>query len=729
MVNKNNTGIKEIDRDVDSLIAMQQLYKPNTKEYTILDIRIKEKQIENNNIEINKNKKLIDKYNPFFGKNKNDILFKKAVKDYDNGILEKQRLQNIKIKTNTTPVDTFEDDIDLMTKDMDKDEEMNLMEDINPPTALKDQAEVDKEKRNEKFITGNSNEEKDKEKVETEIFPSGIDDKTDQDDTIEKKPRDETPPPDLTITGNTEDKEKTKQENIDDLNESHKEHLTEDEIKEADRLNIKYTDYKVLDLIRKAESLDDTPIEDILITHNQQKDIMKTTKQYIPFNKIHTSSDTYDISKTQPVSVSYVPLINIKELVEDAFKSYEDKVDTVDEVIITETIEYDTQILVQKKQNSGEEPYIVVSFRGTNEFFNFTSSNFGDVFTDLYSSITNLREHFPFIKEEDNLHVHRGFCEALKAIYNKLTSKLQTYDSSYYLDTGSHSLGGALNTIFLYVYSLDNKQNLRLRYNVNVGSPRVFYANPYENKYYDVNKYNQKVNLIRMYNTLDLVPKLPLQSTPHIFDSLTRSASEIDVNKVLLENIKTSNFILDTIRQGYNKIINTVIPFKLTGFKHVGFGLELTKDSYIQHHYIEPEISQAEITDLNNLYSVNNPSWKRAKDFYNSFEMSYHLEPSYKKGMESVPQLIGLPYHNELLYKKNITNLPDEIFTNGATHEMYDDDNNTYENIRPNLYKKDNKIYKLIIENNKEYLESQDHVIGYILYPSDTILNNRIVVF
>jgi len=141
MVNKNNTGIKEIDRDVDSLIAMQQLYKPNTKEYTILDIRIKEKQIENNNIEINKNKKLIDKYNPFFGKNKNDILFKKAVKDYDNGILEKQRLQNIKIKTNTTPVDTFEDDIDSMTKDMDKDEEMNLMEDINPPTALKDQAE------------------------------------------------------------------------------------------------------------------------------------------------------------------------------------------------------------------------------------------------------------------------------------------------------------------------------------------------------------------------------------------------------------------------------------------------------------------------------------------------------------------------------------------------------------------------------------------------------------
>jgi len=373
------------------------------------------------------------------------------VKDYDNGILEKQRLQNIKIKTNTTPVDTFEDDIDLMTKDMDKDEEMNLMEDINPPTALKDQAEVDKEKRNEKFITGNSNEEKDKEKVETEIFPSGIDDKTDQDDTIEKKPRDETPPPDLTITGDTEDKEKTKQENIDDLNESHKEHLTEDEIKEADRLNIKYTDYKVLDLIRKAESLDDTPIEDILITHNQQKDIMKTTKQYIPFNKIHTSSDTYDISKTQPVSVSYVPLINIKELVEDAFKSYEDKVDTVDEVIITETIDYDTQILVQKKQNSGEAPYIVVSFRGTNEFFNFTSSNFGDVFTDLYSSITNLREHFPFIKEEDNLHVHRGFCEALKAIYNKLTSKLQTYDSSYYLDTGSHSLGGALNTIF-YMY-------------------------------------------------------------------------------------------------------------------------------------------------------------------------------------------------------------------------------------------------------------------------------------
>jgi len=91
---------------------------------------------------------------------------------------------------------------------MDKDEEMNLMEDINPPTALKDQAEVDKEKRNEKFITGNSNEEKDKEKVETEIFPSGIDDKTDQDDTIEKKPRDETPPPDLTITGDTEDKEK-----------------------------------------------------------------------------------------------------------------------------------------------------------------------------------------------------------------------------------------------------------------------------------------------------------------------------------------------------------------------------------------------------------------------------------------------------------------------------------------------------------------------------------------
>jgi len=46
MVNKNNTGIKEIDRDVDSLLAMQQLYKPNSKEYTILDIRIKENKLK-----------------------------------------------------------------------------------------------------------------------------------------------------------------------------------------------------------------------------------------------------------------------------------------------------------------------------------------------------------------------------------------------------------------------------------------------------------------------------------------------------------------------------------------------------------------------------------------------------------------------------------------------------------------------------------------------------------
>jgi hypothetical protein len=521
------------------------------------------------------------------------------------------------------------------------------------------------------------------------------------------------------------EKNKSKQSNIDDLNEIHKSHLSEVQQKEAEDLEVSYTDYKVLDLIRKSEILDDTPMKDILNTHNTQFNIMKDTNKYIPFARVHTSTDTYSKEPVRQMDISYIPKLKITELLTDAFLAYEDKVNTINSYFITETDLFDTQVLINKRVELKEGDYLTISFRGTNEYFNFTTKNYGDILTDLYSSIVDLKTYFPFIKESDNLFVHQGFCRALHAIYDKLVYKLQTYDTSIFIDTTGHSLGSMLQSIFIYVYTLDTRIKPKLRYNINFGSPRGFYSSVYNNVYYDVNKYNQRVNLLRIYNTLDLISKLPLASSPDVFDSITRTSTEYDVNTILRENQKTTNFIMDMLR----KSANVAFPFKLSGFSHVGFGLELTGTNYIQHHYTEPPISEDDIDKLNDIYDENNPEWQQEKDYYETLDMSHHKEPSYKKNMETVVQLIGLPYHNEVLYKEQINLIPNEIFTNQKEHTIKDENDNNYENVRPNIYKNDNKLYTVNIKENEEYLEPHNQVLGYMIYPNYENHNNKLIMF
>lgn len=122
---------------------------------------------------------------------------------------------------------------------------------------------------------------------------------------------------------------------------------------------------------------------------------------------------------------------------------------------------------------------IIVSFSGTK------ISELDDLVTDL-----------KFWKEKlENIFVHKGFLEyyyKLKFPVLREIKKLKKVKKHIYW-TG-HSLGGALATIFAFVY----KEGVVYTY----GKPKIGDKN-------FANQINKTIKCYRIYNNLDIVPKLP----------------------------------------------------------------------------------------------------------------------------------------------------------------------------------------------------------------------------
>ena len=270
----------------------------------------------------------------------------------------------------------------------------------------------------------------------------------------------------------------------------------------------------------------------------------------------------------------------VLELCRDAEASYDDK-------LMEDELQYfvrddftNTQVLIRLKGD-----YFTVSFRGTQEAT--------DILTDITSKKANLQvaklsDFWDWIDTEDDLYAHYGFLQAVRGVYNDLVDKISIYQGKVF-DIGSHSLGGALSSIFSYVYKIDPTidEKVELRFCMTYGSPRVFY----NHKIYKVERYDAIVEQIRIFNHNDLVSFVPAQDTEVI-----------------------SSSVMGTMMGGYGLLLGgrrgammgglagAVAGQFLGGFKHIGLGVmlmgELTHTPYeistqkillggeqVEHHY------------------------------------------------------------------------------------------------------------------------------------------------
>lgn len=141
----------------------------------------------------------------------------------------------------------------------------------------------------------------------------------------------------------------------------------------------------------------------------------------------------------------------------------------------------DTQAFV-----AGNENYVVVAFRGTQELH--------DVWTDLQATLV----------QDPNGHlVHKGFAESLDDIWTKLDETIQSYcTNGRSVWFAGHSLGAALATLAADRFYPRVKNKPKGVYTF--GSPRVGneeFAVAYDRKYVDVT--------FRFVNNDDLVTRVP----------------------------------------------------------------------------------------------------------------------------------------------------------------------------------------------------------------------------
>lgn len=229
------------------------------------------------------------------------------------------------------------------------------------------------------------------------------------------------------------------------------------------------------------------PKDDFFQQHEgkPRKMIENTHQPFLP-----EKSNPFDIAANQvPINMeekAYHPDITktkVHELLLKTEGSYSDTAEENAVLIKNNDFGYGVEVKVYT-----EAGYKIVAFRGTDSFT--------DWLNDVNVASARLDTYFPFIRNTDNLIGHMGFIRYIASVYQDIKRELEGVAN---FEITGHSLGGAMATIFAYVYYLDTyKQPLHAFV---FGSPRVFMG--------DVEKYNKKIDLVRFQNSNDAATYVP----------------------------------------------------------------------------------------------------------------------------------------------------------------------------------------------------------------------------
>jgi len=221
-----------------------------------------------------------------------------------------------------------------------------------------------------------------------------------------------------------------------------------------------------------------------------------------------------------------------------------------------------------------ENKTIYVVFRGTNDkpftgdlSYEEMRNSFGNIITDVFTKAGDqLSEYDIFAtrlqSESLKLFAHGGFLIELSKVYREVRTQIDRLSKKAddIIITG-HSAGGALTTLFYYIYENDfeNKDDkLPVRYAVTFGSPRVIVNDPVS-----IELYNKSCpNLLRVYNALDIVTYLPFNKPLVIPTKIADGFSHVGQPLPLDTNIKNNSLdalvllIINGNREAYKLLMD-----------------------------------------------------------------------------------------------------------------------------------------------------------------------------
>ena len=198
---------------------------------------------------------------------------------------------------------------------------------------------------------------------------------------------------------------------------------------------------------------------------------------------------------------------------------------------------------------------LYIAFRGTNRNFSTLSDSYNSV-SNIWADLdtwdgTNNQElfsHNAFVNSLDpsklKLKVHAGFAKELNKYYQDIRDEIDKYKGSVNsIVICGHSAGGALATLFYYVYENDNnrtKLKIPVEYCITYGSPRVLI-----NSHLNMELFYDKCNsLIRIFNTLDIVPYLPLHNPVSFTTNIMSGFTHVGIPFPLDSNVKNNSLNL-----------------------------------------------------------------------------------------------------------------------------------------------------------------------------------------
>lgn len=198
---------------------------------------------------------------------------------------------------------------------------------------------------------------------------------------------------------------------------------------------------------------------------------------------------------------------------------------------------------------------LYIAFRGTNRNFSNLETAYNSVANiwadfDTWDGTNNqeLSSHTAFINSLDGekikLKVHAGFAKELNKYYQDIRDEIDKYKGSVnsLIITG-HSAGGALATLFYYVYENDiNRTKLKIPVEkcITYGSPRVLINSHLNMELF----YNKCTSLIRIFNTLDIVPYLPLHNPVTFTTNIASGFTHVGLPFPLDSNVKNNSLNL-----------------------------------------------------------------------------------------------------------------------------------------------------------------------------------------
>ena len=207
---------------------------------------------------------------------------------------------------------------------------------------------------------------------------------------------------------------------------------------------------------------------------------------------------------------------------------------------------------------------LYVTWRGTASTENFMTGLMSDddtlesdidnnfLFYDVFKAYTDLTK-------DTDIRIHKGYLGETAKTYQIIRDQIDKYNVSELVLSG-HSAGAVLSSIFYFVYQHDitynntNHRKKKVTNCINWCSPR-FVFNENEN----TEKYNKDCpNLIRVYNSIDIIPYIPfLESKIDFFGGYRHVGLGLCLDKIN-EKITIDQLVYNIIKNGETQLKNLV---------------------------------------------------------------------------------------------------------------------------------------------------------------------------